>query len=96
MEAHDVIVRPIINEKTMLGMPQKMYTFEVAANSNKIEIRKAVEKIFKVKVSKINVTKVRGHLRRKGRTSGYTPSWKKAMVTLNPESKGIEFFENLV
>lgn len=96
MLAHDVIIRPIVTEKTMLGMPNKKYTFEVAKNAGKIEIAKAVEEIFKVKVSKVNTLKVRGRFRRQGRFGGYTPSWKKAYVTLAPDSKSIEFFEGMV
>ncbi len=96
MWAHDIIIRPIITEKTMGGMPNKKYTFKVAKNAGKVEIAKAVEEIFKVKVSKVNTLKVRGRFRRKGKYQGYTPSWKKAYVTLKPDSKGIEFFENIV
>ena len=96
MMAHDIIIKPIITEKTMGGMPNKKYTFKVAKEAGKIEIAKAVEEIFKVKVSKVNTLKVRGRFRRKGKYSGYTPSWKKAYVTLTEDSKGIEFFEGMV
>lgn len=96
MEAHDIIIRPIVTEKTMRGMPDKKYTFKVAKNAGKIEIAKAVESVFKVKVDKVNTVRVRGRLRRQGRTQGYTPSWKKAYVTLKPDSKAIEFFEGMV
>lgn len=96
MLAHDVIIRPIVTEKTMGGMPNKKYTFEVAKDAGKIEIAKAVEEVFGVQVSKVNTLKVRGRYRRKGKYSGYTPSWKKAYVTLKPDSKGIEFFEGIV
>lgn len=96
MLAHDIIIRPIITEKTMGGMPNKKYTFEVAKDANKIEIAKAVEEVFKVKVDKVNTLKVRGRLRRQGRFQGYTPSWKKAVVTLKADSKAIEFFEGIV
>ena len=95
MTAHDIIIKPIITEKTMGGMPTKKYTFKVAKEAGKIEIAKAVEEIFKVKVSKVNTLKVRGRFRRKGKYSGYTPSWKKAYVTLTSDSKGIEFFEGI-
>ncbi len=96
MISHDLLINPIINEKTMLGMPRKVYTFEVAKKANKFEIRDAVEEIFGVQVDKVNMSNVRGRLKRKGKTSGYTPSWKKAIVTLKPSSKGIEFFEGIV
>ena len=88
MLSHDVIIRPIITEKTMGGMPDKKYTFKVAKSAGKIEIAKAVEKV--------NTVNVRGRLRRRGRTQGYTPAWKKAYVTLKKDSKGIEFFEGMV
>lgn len=96
MLAHEIIIRPIMTEKTMGGMPNKKYTFKVAKDAGKIEIAKAVEKVFGVKVSKVNTLKVRGRYRRKGKYSGYTASWKKAYVTLKPDSKGIEFFEGMV
>ena len=96
MMAHDVIIKPIITEKTMGAMPSKKYTFKVSKEAGKIEIAKAVEEIFKVKVSKVNTLKVRGKFRRKGKYSGYTPSWKKAYVTLTENSKGIEFFEGMI
>ncbi len=96
MLAHDVIIRPIITEKTMGGMPSKKYTFKDAKNAGKIEIAKAVEEVFKVKVEKVNTINVRGKFRRKGRTSGYTAAWKKAYVTLKSDSKAIEFFEGMV
>ena len=96
MTAHDIIIKPIITEKTMGAMPSKKYTFKVSKEAGKIEIAKAVEEIFKVKVSKVNTLKVRGKLRRKGKYSGYTPSWKKAYVTLTEDSKGIEFFEGMI
>ncbi len=96
MVAHDIIIKPIITEKAMSGMAMKKYTFKVAKNANKIEIAKAIEEIFKVNVSKVNTVSVRGRLRRQGKYQGYTPSWKKAVVTLKEGSKGIEFFDGMV
>lgn len=96
MTEYDIIIRPIITEKTMDGIPSKKYTFEVAKEANKIEIAKAVEKIFGVKVSKVNTLNVRGQFRRRGKDSGYTRSWKKAYVTLTPDSKALEFFEGMM
>ena len=96
MAAQDIIVRPIITEKSMLGATDKKYTFEVAKKANKIEIAKAVEEIFGVKVSKVNTVNVRGRLRRQGRNQGYTRAWKKAYVTLTQDSKDIEFFEGMM
>ena len=96
MAAQDIIVRPIITEKSMLGATDKKYTFEVAKKANKIEIAKAVEEIFGVKVAKVNTVNVRGKLRRQGRNQGYTRAWKKAYVTLTQDSKDIEFFEGMM
>lgn len=96
MVAQDIIVRPIITEKSMMGTAMKKYTFEVNKSANKIEIAKAVEELFGVKVKKVNTLNVRGRLRRQGRNEGYTPSWKKAVVTLTEESKNIEFFEGMM
>ena len=96
MTAQDIIIRPVSTDKSMLGTAEKKYTFEVAKTANKIEIAKAVEELFKVKVAKVNTVQVRGQLRRQGRTQGYTPSWKKAYVTLTQDSKNIEFFEGMM
>ncbi|HHZ06598.1 MAG TPA: 50S ribosomal protein L23 [Clostridiales bacterium] len=96
MTAQDIIKRPIISEKSMTGAVEKKYTFEVAKSANKIEIAKAVEELFKVQVANVNTVSVRGRLRRQGRTQGYTPSWKKAYVTLTTDSKNIEFFEGMM
>ncbi len=96
MAAQDIIIRPIITEKTMDGTAQKKYTFEVKKDSTKIDIAKAVEELFGVKVDKVNTLHVRGRMRRQGRFEGYTRSWKKAIVTLTEGSKTIEFFESMV
>lgn len=96
MAAQDIVIRPIITEKSMSAIGAKKYTFEVARNANKIEIARAIEELFKVKVDKVNTLNVRGHLRRQGRTQGYTSAWKKAVVTLTADSKGIEFFEGMM
>lgn len=96
MIAHDIIIRPIITEKSMMGIAEKKYTFEVAKTATKIDIANAVEEAFKVKVAKINTVSVRGKLKRQGRTQGYTKSWKKAVVTLTEDSKSIEFFEGMM
>ena len=96
MAAQDIVIRPIITEKTMAGNAMKKYTFEVAKNSTKIDIKRAVEELFGVEVSKVNTLHVRGQLRRQGRSEGYTRSWKKAVVTLTENSKTIEFFESMV
>ncbi len=94
--AYDIIKRPIITEQSMADTEMK-YTFEVAKNANKIEIAKAVEEIFGVKVAKVNTLNMQGKEKRTGRfPAGRRPSWKKAMVTLTEDSKTIEFFEGMV
>mgnify|MGYP000340639117 CR=1 FL=1 len=94
--AYDIIKRPIITEQSMAETEAKKYTFEVAKSANKIEIAKAVEEIFGVKVAKVNTISVRGRFRRQGAHAGYTASSKKAIVTLTKDSKGIDFFESMV
>ena len=94
--AQDIIIKPIITEASMMGIASKKYTFKVATDANKIEIAKAVEEIFKVKVAKVNTMSVRGQARRMGRYEGYTAAWKKAIVTLKADSKTIEFFDGLM
>jgi len=95
MTAQDIILKPIITEKSMTGIGQGRYTFKVA-NVNKIEIKKAVEKLFGVKVAKVNTLHMRGKYRQQGKNGGYTASWKKAIVTLTEDSKKIEFFEGMM
>ena len=94
--AQDIIIKPIITEASMMGVVSKKYTFKVASDANKVEIAKAVEELFGVKVAKVNTTTVNGKLRRYGRFEGYTASWKKAIVTLTEDSKTIEFFDGLM
>ncbi len=94
---YDIIVRPIITENSMDGLAEKKYTFEVLGSANKIEIKKAVESLFKgVKVAKVNTMNVRGRKKRMGRNEGYTSAWKKAIVTLTEDSKTIEFFDGMI
>ena len=94
--AQDIIVRPIITEDSMARIADKTYTFEVMKSATKPEIADAVEKLFKVKVAKVNTISVRGQEKRMGRYSGYTAAWKKAIVTLKADSKTIEFFDGLM
>lgn len=95
--AHDIIVKPIITEESMTGLMMKKYTFKVAKDANKIEIAKAVEEVFPgTKVAKVNTINVRGRERRQGVNKGYTPSWKKAIVTLTEDSIEIEFFNDMM
>jgi large subunit ribosomal protein L23 len=94
--AQDIIIKPIITEASMMGIVSKKYTFKVASDANKVEIAKAVEELFGVKVAKVNTINVNGKMRRYGRFEGYTASWKKAVVTLTEDSKTIEFFDGMM
>ena len=94
-QARDIILNPIVTERSMKLMPDKKYSFRVLKKANKVEIAKAVESLFGVDVLKVNTMNCRGREVR-NRTSGYRPDWKKAIVTLKPESKTIEFFDNMV
>lgn len=80
----------------MQGIANKKYTFQVAKDANKIEIAKAVVELFGVKVAKVNTINVNGKYRRQGIKGGYTPDWKKAIVTLTEDSKSIEFFDSMM
>ena len=93
--AYDIIKRPIVTEQSMEGAADKRYAFEVAKDAGKIEIKKAVEEIFGVKVSKVNTMNYTGKMKRQGYTMGRRANWKKAYVTLTPDSKPIEFFEGM-
>ena len=95
--AYDIIKRPIITEQSMAETESKKYTFEVAKDANKIEIAKAVEEIFGVKVASVNTLIVPAKAKRMGAgRPGTTRAWKKAYVTLTADSKTIEFFEGMV
>lgn len=92
---YDVIIRPIVTENSMLQTSDRKFTFEVLKDANKTEVKKAVEAVFGVKVEKVNTLRVKGKLKRQGKTQGYTRSWKKAIVKLTADSKTIEFFEGM-
>ena len=94
--AQDIIIKPIITENSMSAQEFKKYTFKVAKSANKIEIAKAVEELFGVKVAKVNTISVRCRFKRMGRNEGYKPDWKKAIVTLTEGSKTIEFFDGMM
>ena len=95
--AYDIIIRPIVTEKSMADGALKKYTFEVAKDANKFQIKEAIEKVFPgTKVKSVNTMNVRGQMRRQGRYTGYTASWNKAIVTLTEDSKTIEFFEGMM
>lgn len=79
---HSIIIKPLITEKSAQFAPERKYFFQVRPDANKIEIRKAVESLFKVKVLKVNTLTVLGKNRRQGKFEGKAPDWKKAVVTL--------------
>ena len=95
MVAHDIIVRPILSEKSYADIANKKYTFEVAKEATKTNVKKAVEEIFKVKVESVNISNVYGKIKRQGKHEGLTGSYKKAIVQLTSDSKSIEFFDSL-
>lgn len=94
-DPHDVILRPVVTEKSMQQLAENKYTFLVHPKANKTMIKRAVEHIFKVRVEKVNTVRVRGKLRRVGRFSGYQPDAKKAIVTLAEGYRIKEFFEDV-
>lgn len=99
MEASEIIIKPLLTEKSYSGIQNKVYSFVVNKHANKIEIANAVEKLFNVEVAKVNTLIVKGHKKsqntRQGRTVGRTSDYKKAVVTLTEKSKPIAFFESL-
>lgn len=95
MNKYDIIIFPILTEKSYDGIAAKKYTFKVASTATKTQIKVAVEDIFGVKVAKVNTVNVNGKKKRMGRNEGMTSDYKKAVVTLTNDSKAIEFFESL-
>lgn len=99
MEANKIIIKPLLTEKSYAGIQNKVYTFVVAKNADKVAIKKAVEELFEVKVESVNTVIVKGHKKsqntKAGRTVGKTSDFKKAIVTLKSDSKSIAFFDSL-
>jgi large subunit ribosomal protein L23 len=95
LSPHDIIIKPIVTEKSMDDISEKKYTFKVMKDANKIQIKNAVETVFGVKVEKVFTMNMNGKLKRMGKTIGRRANWKKAIVKLTPESKTIEFFEGI-
>ena len=92
----DIIVRPLITEKSMDGIASKVYTFEVQKNATKADVALAVETMFKkTKVVKVNIVNMKKKPKRYGVHFGYTSEWKKAVVTLSEDSTPIAFFESM-
>ena len=94
--AADIIVRPVVTERSLAGVADKKYTFEVAKGANKTEIKKAVEDLFGVKVKSVNTVSMLPKPKSVGVHKGYTSAWKKAIVTLTSDSKSIEFFDGMM
>ena len=94
--AHDIIVRPLITEKSLGATQDKRYTFEVAKDATKPEIASAVEEVFGVKVADVNTINMKKKPKRMGVHAGYTSDWKKAIVTLTADSKTISFFDGMI
>ena len=92
MEARDILIKPIVTEKSTALMEERKYTFCVPLSATKTQIRQAVEQIFKVKVQAVNTMRYEGKMKRLGRTQGRRSDWKKAVVTLKP-GETIELFE---
>jgi large subunit ribosomal protein L23 len=92
---YDVIIKPVISERSMDDAANKKYTFKVATSANKTQVKHALEEIFGVEVAKVNIMNVQGKVKRMGRTVGRRPASKKAIVTLTEKSKEIEFFQGL-
>ena len=96
MNYHDIIIRPVLTEKTYEMIGDKTYTFIVDKKANRTEIKQAVEAVFNgVEVEKVNIVNRTGKMKRQGRYEGRTASTKKAYVTLKESSKGIEFFDSM-
>ena len=93
---HDIIRGPVLTEKSYDQIPLKKYSFEVAIDANKVEIKKAVEEIFGVQVDSVNTLIHKGKEKRQGYTSGRTAKVKEAVITLKEDSKPIEFFESMI
>lgn len=95
MDPHDIIIRPVLTEKSYDLIPGRTYTFIVDKRATKPAIARALEQIFGVQVARVNTLNSLGKMKRQGKTQGRRPSTKKAFVTLKPESKGIEFFDSM-
>ncbi|MCQ2445287.1 MAG: 50S ribosomal protein L23 [Clostridia bacterium] len=96
MNKYDIIKKPIITERSTMAISERKYTFEVAKEATKIDIARAVEEIFGVKVESVNTINVKGKEKRMGVHSGFRPDWKKAVVKITDDSKTIEFFDSMM
>ncbi|MGI6730567.1 MAG: 50S ribosomal protein L23 [Anaerovoracaceae bacterium] len=92
---YDVIIKPVISERSMDDAANRKYTFKVATDANKTQVKAALEEIFGVEIEKVNIMNVKGKMKRMGKYVGRTAATKKAIVTLTEKSKEIEFFQGL-
>ncbi len=92
---YDVIIKPVISERSMDDAANKKYTFKVATSANKTQVKHALEEIFGVEIKKVNIMNVQGKVKRMGKNVGRRAASKKAIVTLTEKSKEIEFFQGL-
>ena len=95
MNAYDIIIEPVVSEKSMDQMKDRKYSFKVATCANKIQIKDALEEVFGVTVAEVTTMNVIGKVKRVGAKTGKRPDWKKAIVKLTPDSKTIEFFDGM-
>ena len=93
--AYDIIIKPVISERSMDDAQARKYTFKVAVGANKTQVKQALEEIFDIEIEKVNVMNVKAKKKRMGRNEGMTSASRKAIVTLKPTSKEIEFFQGL-
>jgi large subunit ribosomal protein L23 len=93
--AYDIILKPVISERSMDEAQKKRYTFKVAVDANRTEVKRALEEIFGIEVKKVNIMNVKGKVKRMGKNVGRTAASKKAIAILTPKSKEIEFFQGL-
>jgi large subunit ribosomal protein L23 len=93
--AYDIIIKPVISERSMDDAQNRKYTFKVATDANKTQVKTALEEIFDIEIANVNIMNVRAKKKRQGRNVGMTSASKKAIVTLKPSSKEIEFFQGL-
>ena len=95
MNPYDIIIKPVLTEKSYDSIAAKTYTFIVAKDATRTQVKMAVEAIFGVKVARVKTINTLGKMKRQGRTQGRRPNLKKAYVTLTKDSKGIEFFDSM-
>jgi large subunit ribosomal protein L23 len=93
--AYDIILKPVISERSMDEAKNRKYTFKVAVDANRTEVKHALEEIFGIEIEKVNIMNVKGKMKRMGKNIGRTAAAKKAIATLTPKSKEIEFFQGL-